>query len=90
MLENLRLKLAHAEALPLLIVLGILTGVFAGGIIICFRLLTEFVQQKFLAGGDPENYESLSIAMRFVGGFATIHYLSKSCASSIPCCRVGM
>lgn len=70
MLENLRLKLAHAEALPLLIVLGILTGVFAGGIIICFRLLTEFVQQKFLAGGDPENYESLSIAMRFVLPFA--------------------
>lgn len=70
MLENLRLKLAHAEALPLLIVLGILTGLFAGGIIICFRLLIEVVQAKFLADGNPENYESLSMALRFIIPFA--------------------
>lgn len=66
MLENLRLKLAHAEALPLLIVLGVLTGLFAGGIIICFRLLIETIQSEFLPQGNPENYEALSMAMRFV------------------------
>ena len=70
MLENLRLKLAHAEALPLLIILGIFTGLFAGGIIICFRLLVETVQSEFLAEGNPENYEALSMAMRFVLPFA--------------------
>ena len=70
MLENLRLKLARAEALPLLIVLGIFTGLFAGGIIICFRLLIETIQSEFLSQGDPENYESLSMAMRFVLPFA--------------------
>jgi len=66
LLENLRLKLARAEALPLLVLLGILTGLFAGGIIICFRLLIEIIQSEFLSQGNPENYESLSTVMRFM------------------------
>ena len=66
MLEKLKLKLARAEALPLLIILGMLTGLFAGVIIICFRLLVESIQAQFLAQGDPESYETLSMAMRFV------------------------
>lgn len=70
MLENLRLKLAQAEALPLLILLGMFTGLFAGAIIICFRLLIETVQAGFLPNADPENYEALSMAMRFVLPFA--------------------
>ena len=70
MLEKLRLKLAHADALPLLVVLGIFTGLFAGGIIICFRLIIESVQAGFLPQGNPENYEALSTLMRFVLPFA--------------------
>jgi len=66
LLEKLKLKLARAEALPLLIILGMLTGLFAGVIIICFRLLVESIQAQFLAQGDPESYETLSMAMRFV------------------------
>ena len=84
MLEKLRLKLASAEALPLLILLGLFTGLFAGAIIIGFRFLIESIQAGFLSEGNPENYESLSIAMRFIlpfAGAATIgilfHWLFK-------------
>ncbi|HET9471058.1 MAG TPA: chloride channel protein, partial [Usitatibacter sp.] len=39
---------------------------------IVFRMLVEGVQAAFLPGGDPENYEALSEALRFglpaVGG----------------------
>ena len=66
MLEKLRLKLASAEALPLLVLLGILSGLFAGGIIILLRLLIETLQAKFLPDGDPENYEALSLWIRFL------------------------
>lgn len=70
MLEKLRLKLASAEALPLLILLGLFTGLLAGAIIIGFRFLIESIQSSFLSGGDAENYESLSLAMRFILPFA--------------------
>ena len=66
MLEKLRLKLASAEALPLLVLLGIVSGLFAGGIIILLRLLIETLQAKFLPDGNPENYEALSLWMRFL------------------------
>ena len=65
MLEKLRLKLASAEALPLLVLLGIICGLFAGGIIILLRLLIESLQAEFLPESDPENYEALSLWMRF-------------------------
>ena len=64
MLEKLRLKLASAEALPLLVLLGIICGLFAGGIIILLRLLIETLQAGFLPEGNPENYEALSFWMR--------------------------
>jgi len=70
LLEKLRLKLAGAEALPFLIVLGILCGLFAGTIIIALRLLIELAQASFLPGGDPENYEALSLGLRFLLPFA--------------------
>jgi len=66
LLEKLRLKLAGAEALPFLIVLGILCGLFAGTIIIALRLLIELAQASFLPGGNPENYEALSLGLRFL------------------------
>lgn len=66
MLEKIRLKLAGAEALPLLVLLGILCGLFAGAIIIAFRLLIEMVQSSFLPQGNVENYEALSLIARLV------------------------
>jgi CIC family chloride channel protein len=66
LLQKLRLKLASAEALPLLVLLGIVSGLFAGGIIILLRLLIETLQAKFLPDGNPENYEALALWMRFL------------------------
>ena len=87
MLEKIRLKLAGAEALPLLVVLGIMCGLFAGTIIIAFRLLIEFSQGIFLPQGNVENYEALSLAMRFLLPFAgalfiglLFHFMYKGAA----------
>ncbi|MGD8642570.1 MAG: chloride channel protein, partial [Gammaproteobacteria bacterium] len=84
MLEKLRLKLAGAEALPLLVVLGIVVGVFAALIIIAFRLLIETTQTAFLPQGNVENYEALSLTLRFVLPFvgalligALFHFLYR-------------
>ena len=74
MLEQLRARLAHADALPLLAALGLCVGLLAGGVIILFRLLIDVVQMGFLPGGDMENYEGLSLVWRFalptLGGLA--------------------
>ncbi|NOZ53846.1 MAG: chloride channel protein [Gammaproteobacteria bacterium] len=64
-LEKLRLHLAGADALPLLALLGLLSGLVAGGVIILLRLLVESIQHGFLPDGDIENYEALSMAVRF-------------------------
>jgi len=66
LLEKLRLKLASAEALPLLVLLGVICGLLAGGIIILLRLLIESLQAEFLPDSNPENYEALSLWMRFL------------------------
>jgi H+/Cl- antiporter ClcA len=64
LLQELRLRASHAEALPTLIALGLTCGLLAGGGIIAFRLFVESTQAQFLPGGDPENYEALSTAWR--------------------------
>lgn len=40
--------------------LGLLTGIVVGVVIILFRLSTELAQVSFLPAADPENYEGLS------------------------------
>ncbi len=65
MLDKLRTRLAHADALPLLAVLGLFTGLVTGGVIILFRILIDMLQMGFLPGGDVENYEGLSAFWRF-------------------------
>jgi len=70
----LRLRLSRAEALPQLGVLGILTGLIVGVVMIAFRLLIESAQGAFLPGGNPENYEALAFELRLIlplaGGLA--------------------
>lgn len=66
MLNQLRLRLAGIDALPQLAVLGLLSGVLAGAVIIAFRLVIEQTQMAFLPGGGTETYESLSAGMRFL------------------------
>lgn len=73
-LDRLRLRLSRAEALPQLGVLGILTGLIVGVVMIAFRLLIETAQGAFLPGGNPENYEALAFELRLIlplaGGLA--------------------
>ncbi|VAW75567.1 Chloride channel protein EriC [hydrothermal vent metagenome] len=64
-LENLRLRLSHAEALPQLVFIGILSGLVTGTVIIAFRALIETAQASFLPNLDTESYEQLSLLWRF-------------------------
>ena len=66
MLDHLRHRLARAEALPLLSLLGILTGLLAGLVIILFRFSIESVLNQALPGGDAENFEALDGVWRFL------------------------
>lgn len=65
MLEKFRTRLASVDALPQLAVLGLISGLLAGTVIIAFRLLIENSQLAFLPGGSSENYEALSMLTRF-------------------------
>ena len=65
-LERLRLLLASSRGLFLLAMLGLITGVLVGVVIILFRLLIEIAQSGILPAGDPEDFESLSWQVRIV------------------------
>jgi CIC family chloride channel protein len=66
LLDDARQHLAHPDALLHLAVVGLLTGLAAGGVIVLFRLAVESTQGLFLPGGGPENYEGLSWQWRFL------------------------
>ncbi|MET3999341.1 chloride channel protein [Marinobacterium sp. MBR-109] len=57
-LEHFRTRLAHVDALPQLVVLGVLSGLVAGGLISLFRGAYNLLQYWLLSGGT-ENFESL-------------------------------
>ena len=61
-----RQKLAGAEALPQLALLGLLVGLLTSAVILLFRLFIELPLTYFLPGGDPENFEGLSQLLRAV------------------------
>lgn len=65
MLDRFRSRLASVDALPQLAILGLISGVLAGAVIVLFRLLIENTQISFLPNGDAENYEALSASLRF-------------------------
>ena len=62
--ETFRDRLAHVDSLPQLTVLGLLTGILAGLIIIAFRLLIEVPLGLWLPD-NFENFESLDPSMHF-------------------------
>ena len=64
-LDESRIRLARPDALLQLALLGLLTGVLAGGVIVVFRLFVEGVQDGLLPGTGPENYEQLPVWARF-------------------------
>jgi len=59
-LERTRLSLANARGLLWLSLIGLVSGVVVGGVVILFRVLIETAQTGILPGADPENYESLA------------------------------
>lgn len=71
-LDRERLHLARADASLHLAVLGLITGLLAGGVIVVFRLLVEGIQDGFLPGSGSENYESLplwgQLVLPLIGG----------------------
>ena len=66
MLNRFRTRLADVDSLPQLAVLGLVSGLLAGGVIILFRLIIEHTQSSFLPGGNAESYEALSTSMHFL------------------------
>jgi len=64
LLERFRLKLASVDALLLLSVLGLLSGLVAGAVILAFRFFIESSQGSFLAVSD--HYEGLSWQLRLL------------------------
>jgi H+/Cl- antiporter ClcA len=64
--EASRLILARPEALLLISLLGLITGLFSGAVILVFRLSVEGVQERLLPGSGPENFEALLAWQRFV------------------------
>ncbi len=84
LMEEVRLQLAHPDALLYLAVIGLLTGLAAGGVIVLFRLAVEGAQGMMLPGEGPENYEGLAWWWRLLlplAGGVLIGWLFKWCAA---------
>lgn len=62
--ERWRDQLSGLDALPQLTILGLLTGILAGIVIVIFRLLVE-IPLRFILPSHPENFEGLSGAWHF-------------------------
>jgi len=72
LLERLRLKMATLDTLLLLSMLGIISGIVVGAVMIGFRQVIEISQSLFLPDGNVENYEGLAsiwiLALPIIGG----------------------
>lgn len=64
-LDEARIRLARPGALMSLSLLGLLTGVLAGGVIVLFRLVVEGTQDFMLPGQGAEAFEGLGVEARF-------------------------
>ncbi|MET0100463.1 MAG: chloride channel protein [Sedimenticola sp.] len=65
-LDEMRLHLSRPDALIQLSLLGLVTGLLAGGVIVAFRLAVEGTQAGFMPGGIEENFEALPVWLRFL------------------------
>lgn len=65
-LDEARIRMARPEALLSVSLLGLVTGLLAGGVIVAFRLLVEGSQATLLPSGLVEDFESLAPAERFL------------------------
>ncbi|MBV1930345.1 MAG: chloride channel protein [Porticoccaceae bacterium] len=65
-LLKFRLRLAHADALPQLAILGILSGFATGLVAVVFRLAMEWPLRTILPENNSEGFESLPPLLRFL------------------------
>jgi len=79
--SHFRNRLAHADALPQLVLLGIISGLFSGLVILAFRLLIDLPLEFWLPENNSENFEGLPTWLRFAlpvgGSIATFLLLWK-------------
>ncbi|UYO76025.1 chloride channel protein [Halomonas qinghailakensis] len=88
-LESFRRQLANVDALPQLCVLGLVSGVITGAVMVAFRLLLEAGAALYMPEGNPEAFEGLSpwirallpvIAVTIIGTFL---YRQKAAARKL-------
>ncbi|MEJ2402171.1 MAG: chloride channel protein [Xanthomonadales bacterium] len=65
-LDETRIRMARPGALISLSLLGLVTGVLAGGVIVLFRVLVEGTQREILPGARAADFESLAASGRFL------------------------
>ncbi len=65
-LSHFRNRLADVQALPQLVILGLVCGLFTGLIILGFRFVISWPLELWLPGGDAENFEALELHWRFL------------------------
>jgi len=76
-LESLRHRLATADAVPHLAILGALAGLSTGIVMLIFRAVVELPLMAFLPGHNSEMFEGLSPAVRaclVVGGAVVLGF----------------
>ncbi|MGQ7246232.1 chloride channel protein [Halomonas sp. V046] len=65
-LDGFRRQLANVDALPQLCVLGVLSGLITGTLMVVFRLLLLLGGLALMPDGDPEAFERLATPLRMV------------------------
>ncbi len=66
LLHAFRLRLAHADALPQLAILGIFSGFATGLVAVAFRLGIEWPLRALLPNHNSEGFEALPLSARFM------------------------
>ncbi|WP_433924468.1 chloride channel protein [Vreelandella sp. 21] len=88
-LESFRRQLANVDALPQLCVLGLVSGVITGAVMVAFRLLLEVGAALYMPEGNPEAFEGLApwlrallpiVAVTLIG---TLLYRQKAAARKL-------
>lgn len=88
-LEYFRARLAHVEALPQLVILGLVTGFCTALLVSLFAYLVDGPLTYFLGG--PHGFEELSTPMRFalpIGGSLLLIVILRT--SPAPARKMGM
>lgn len=88
-LESFRRQLANVDALPQLCVLGLVSGVITGAVMVAFRLLLEVGAALYMPEGNPEAFEGLApwlralLPMIAVALIGTLLYRQKAAARKL-------